>query len=127
VLSGLRPGTGLVPFLLGGLPQDPGRPWDTGEFSIPADHAGADDLDAARMLADMWDGEMPTGLPGDEDDEEWQAMRAPSARSAACRLTAREMKGRTMRKSPDERIGLLAARTACPRMPTMARRRDRQR
>ena len=61
----------------GGLPSDPARPWDTGEFSLPVDPAGADDLDAEQVLAQMWDGQMPTGEPGDED---WQAMRAPVSR-----------------------------------------------
>jgi hypothetical protein len=50
ILSGLHPGTGLVPFLLEGLSADPGRPWDSGEFSIPADPAGADGLDALRPV-----------------------------------------------------------------------------
>jgi hypothetical protein len=115
MLSGLHPGTGLVPFLLGGLPQDPGRPWDTGEFSIPADPAGADDLDAAQVLAEMWDGEMPTGLPGDEDDEEWQAMRAPFsrqfpglARPADTPLTGRQL-DEVLGQLPAARIGLVRA------------------
>jgi hypothetical protein len=82
ILSGLQPGTGLVPFLAGGLPPDPARPWDTEEFSIPADPAGADGLGAAQLLGEMWDGEMPAGEPGDEDDEDWQAMRARSPASS---------------------------------------------
>jgi len=33
-LSYARQETGLVPFLLGGLPGEPARPWDTEEFII---------------------------------------------------------------------------------------------
>ncbi len=119
VLSGLRPGTGLVPFLLGGLLSDPARPWDTGEFSLPVDPAGADDLDAEQVLAQMWDGQMPTGEPGDEDDEDWQAMRAPFSRQLPGlappehTLLSPQQLTQALGGLPAARIGLVpAARTA---------------
>lgn len=73
-LSDLHQETGLVPFLLENLHSDPTRPWDQEEFSDPADPAELDQMDATDVLAGMWDDQMPLG---DEDDEEWTAMRAP--------------------------------------------------
>ena len=77
-LSAARPQTGLVPFLLGGLYGDPRRPWDTAEFEPPADPGELDEMDAAEVLAEMWDGEMLSD--DEEDDEEWEEMRAPFGR-----------------------------------------------
>jgi hypothetical protein len=77
-LSAAHQETGLVPFLAGTLPGSPARPWDTEEFGIPADPAQLDHIDAARMLADLWDGEMPD--EEEEDDPEWAAMHAPFSR-----------------------------------------------
>jgi hypothetical protein len=79
-LSAAHPDTGLVPFLLGSLPGYPARPWDTGEFCTPVDPAPLDRMDAAQVLGDMWDDEMPSDEEEDEDDEEWAAMRAPFSR-----------------------------------------------
>lgn len=70
--------TGLVPFLLGNLPGHPTRPWDTEEFDDPADPVELDHMDAADVLAEMWNGEMPSD--DEEDDEEWAEMRSPFSR-----------------------------------------------
>jgi hypothetical protein len=74
-LSAVQQETGLVPFLLGHLPGYPTRPWDEEEFDIPVDLSGLDHMDAAQVLAEMWDGEMEDDEV--EEDEEWIAMRAP--------------------------------------------------
>jgi hypothetical protein len=78
-LSAAHPGTGLVPFLAVSLPSDNRRPWDTGEFWATADPALLDGMDAAAVLADMWDGEMPSDE--EEAEDSWPAqMRAPFSR-----------------------------------------------
>jgi hypothetical protein len=51
------------------LPGYPTRPWDDEEFDIPVDPSELDQMDAAGVLAEMWEGEM--------EDEEWIAIRAP--------------------------------------------------
>jgi len=41
------------------------RPWDNGgEFSAPADITELDHLDAARVLAALWDRQMPSAVLG---------------------------------------------------------------
>lgn len=89
------------------------RPWDTGEFSCPADPAQLDQIDAAQVIQDMWDGEMPSG--GEEDDEEWAAMRAPFsthfpglAPPAGTPLSPGELDD-VLRSLPPRRIGLVPA------------------
>lgn len=78
-LSAARPQTGLVPFLLGGLYGDPRRPWDTEEFEQPADPSDLEEMDAAEVLAEMWDGNMPSDEEEEDEEsgEELVAMRAP--------------------------------------------------
>ena len=78
-LSAARPQTGLVPFLLGGLYGDPRRPWDTEEFEPPADPSELDEIDAAEVLAEMWDGWMPSDEEEEDEEsgEELVEMRAP--------------------------------------------------
>jgi hypothetical protein len=112
-LSAARPQTGLVPFLLGSLPGDARRPWDTGEFSGPADPAQLDRIDAAQVIQDMWDGEMPSGE--EQDDEEWAAMRAPFsthfpglAPPAGTSLSPGELDD-VLGSLPPRRIGLVPA------------------
>jgi hypothetical protein len=63
-LSDLSPDTGLVPFLLAGLDDTGGRPWDNNEFSDPADISAVDELDAAELLAELWSGEFEEDDPG---------------------------------------------------------------
>jgi Domain of unknown function (DUF4253) len=75
-LSAARQQTGLVPFLLGHLLGEPERPWDTEEFEPPVDPGVLDQMDAAEVLADRWDGEMPSDEEL-EEDEEWAEMIAP--------------------------------------------------
>jgi len=68
-----------VPFLAASLPSDNRRPWDTAEFWATADPGLLDGIDAAAVLADMWDGEMPS----DEEEaaDPWPAqMLAPFSR-----------------------------------------------
>jgi hypothetical protein len=55
--------TGLMPFLLGHLPGDPFRPWDTEEFWDLADPAGIDGVDVAALLEENWDGATHEGEP----------------------------------------------------------------
>jgi len=74
-LSAVHQETGLIPFLLGSLPGYPTRPWDDEEFDIPVDPSELDHVDAAEVLAEMWDGEMEDDEV--KEDEEWIAMRAP--------------------------------------------------
>jgi Domain of unknown function (DUF4253) len=81
-LSAIAPDTGLAPFLLAGLDQATRRPWDDGEFSDPADIGQLGELDAAGLLAEMWDGQFaePDDEPRLEDDYpygEFRAMIAP--------------------------------------------------
>jgi hypothetical protein len=102
-LSDLSPVTGLVPFVLATLDgpiaariddemfrrfaskhweswrdvEQTGRPWDEAEFGDPADVAELDGTSAAQLLADMWDGTVPSE---EEDDDEWREMRAPFSR-----------------------------------------------
>ena len=75
-LSAAREQTGLVPFLLGGLYGEPRRPWDTGEFEPPSDPSESDQIDAAEVLADRWDGEMDSDEEP-EEAEEWAEIIAP--------------------------------------------------
>jgi len=75
-LSAARQQTGLVPFLLGHLHGEPTRPWDTEEFDVPADPGVLDQVDAAEVLSDRWEGEMPSEEELEEDDE-WAEMIAP--------------------------------------------------
>jgi hypothetical protein len=63
----------------------------------------------------MWDGEMPTGEPGDEDDEDWQAMRAPFSRQfpglapAGDTLLRSQQLDAALGQLPAARIGLVPA------------------
>ena len=74
-LSAVHQEAGLIPFLLGSLPGYPTRPWDDEEFDIPVDPSELDHMDAAQVLAGMWDGEMEDDEV--KEDEHWIAMRAP--------------------------------------------------
>jgi hypothetical protein len=65
-LSAESPTTGLMPFLLGHLPGEPSRPWDTEEFWDLADPAGIDGFDVAGLLEENWDGATHEGEP-----EQW--------------------------------------------------------
>ena len=51
-LSDSRGETGLVPFLLGNLPGDPTRPWDTEEFDQPTDPGELNQMPAVGVLAE---------------------------------------------------------------------------
>jgi hypothetical protein len=126
-LSEVSPDTGLVPFLLAGPDNTTTRPWDEDEFSDPADISGLGELDAAGMLADLWNGEFEEAdqETGDgeedwdeyeEDDEsEFQAMIAPFSRDFPG-LAPGESQGLTrseieqaLGSLPPARIGLAAA------------------
>jgi hypothetical protein len=69
-LSAESQATGLVPFLLGHLPREPSRPWDSEEFFDLADPAGIDGFDVAEFLEDNWDGRSHEGHPEDWADED---------------------------------------------------------
>jgi hypothetical protein len=70
-LSAARQEDGLVPFLLGNLAGDPTWHWDTEEFDQPADPGELDHIDATEVLAEMWDGEMPSDEEEEAEGEEW--------------------------------------------------------
>ncbi len=92
-LSEASPATGLVPFLLANLddPIDKGgattaartglataRPWDSGEFSDPADVSVLDQLSAADLISEQWeDCEEFSDFDDEEPDEDFERMRAP--------------------------------------------------
>jgi len=132
-LSSAQPDTGLVPFLAGTLPGDPARPWDSEEFGDPAEPAQLDDMDAAEILAGLWDGEMPSddekvgdfstmtalrralSLPDEDDDASFAAMIAPFSRkfpglaaAGDTQLSAAQLAD-TLATLPPARIGLAPA------------------
>lgn len=96
-LSEMSPATGLVPFLLANL-DDPiseggataaartgsaaARPWDTGEFSSPADIRGLDELSAADLISERWEDyeEYEYGDEEEDEDDDFAVMRAPFSR-----------------------------------------------
>jgi hypothetical protein len=100
-LSDASADTGLVPFLLASLYEEmsaaldgellrafteaaagterldeAGRPWDNDEFDDKADTGELDHIDPAALLADLWQGQMPS----EDEDDELRAERAPFAR-----------------------------------------------
>lgn len=72
-------GTGLIPLLLSGLPEQPGRPWDTAELN-PDDPIRLDSMDAdpAEVLRGLWDSHISSP---EEDEAETAALVAPFTRS----------------------------------------------
>ena len=58
--------------------EESGRPWDNDEFDDPADIRELDHIDAGQLLAELWDGQVPS--EEEDDDDEWRAMRAPFVR-----------------------------------------------
>jgi hypothetical protein len=88
-----------------------------GEFSDPADIGQLCELDPAELLADLWAGEFeePEDQPGEDLDDEFQAMIAPFSRefpglapAADQRLISREIE-QALRSLRPTRIGLAAA------------------
>jgi hypothetical protein len=71
-LSEAHAQSGLVPLLLAGIGGDPERPWDTQEFRDPDDLTGLDDLDAAELLRQDWQGRTTEYDDYDEEDEEYE-------------------------------------------------------
>jgi hypothetical protein len=72
-LSDVQQQTGLVPILLAS-----GEESEDHFFYSPADVSQLDDLDAADVLAGLWDGRMPS--EDDEDDDHWAEIRRPFSR-----------------------------------------------
>jgi hypothetical protein len=122
-LSRLHPETGLVPVQLDGLGGDPRRPWDDGEFIVPADPREADGLDAGAVLRFNWRAWVPHPR---HDDAEAAGMRAPFTRewpglapAERTALTPAEREHgldvvlprirQAHMATPDARIGLVAA------------------
>jgi uncharacterized protein DUF4253 len=97
------------------LHGEPTRPWDHEEFDRPADPAELDHMDAATVLTQMWDGEMPSAEEDEEEDEPWTAMRAPFSKQfpglAPPEDTplSREQLGKVLGSLPPKRIGLVPA------------------
>jgi hypothetical protein len=105
-LSDTQERTGLVPFLLPDLAMD---------FGEPAEVAALDHMDAAELLEERWDGEMPFD-PEDQMDDEWTAMRAPFSRTfpglapAEDQQLSRAQRQQALSALPPAHIGLVAAR-----------------
>lgn len=134
-LLAASPETGLVPFLVRTLEQlmaaamaklgrvgeagwpadgESGRPWDNDEFNDPADITGLDRIDAAALLAEMWEGENPSAEEIAEDDE-WAAMiapfssRFPGLAQAVREDSAQDQVQRALQGLPPTRMGLARA------------------
>jgi Domain of unknown function (DUF4253) len=120
-LSAESPTTGLMPFLLGHLPGDRSRPWDTEEFWDLADPAGIDRFDVAGLLEENWDGATHEGEPEDwaEEDPQFvayiEATIAPFGREFPGLAPAEETPlepvelDEVLRSLPARRIGLAPA------------------
>jgi hypothetical protein len=122
-LSDTRQQTGLVPVLLTGREQDADF-----YFCEPADIADLDHLDAADVLATLWDRSMP--LDEDEDDF-WEgdhavsAMRVPFSRqfpglapAEDGRLSMAQLHG-TLRSLPPAPIALVPVGRAADVLPAV--------
>jgi hypothetical protein len=72
-LSKESAGTGLIPIILGHLPGESSRPWDSGEFWDLADPAEADRIDVRQFLEKCWD-DKTCGPDADEVDPELAAQ-----------------------------------------------------
>jgi hypothetical protein len=121
-LSALHPQTGLVPIQLDSLSGQPRRPWDDGEFSVPEDPRGADDIDVGAFLEDEWRGSVGETYDDPKAMDQWAPFAlewpglapaqstplTPAGRKRALDLVLpgiRQAHGAT----PDARIGLVAA------------------
>jgi Domain of unknown function (DUF4253) len=72
-LSQAHAQSGLVPFLLSGFDLNSAeRPWDSGEFSDPADMTGLDHLDPAALLRHWWNIKTSEAEEGDEEPEGYE-------------------------------------------------------
>jgi hypothetical protein len=65
-LSQSHPQTGLVPFLLAGLGETTGRPWESEELQGRCEISGLDRINAASFLEGLWAGKTHEG-----DEAEW--------------------------------------------------------
>ncbi len=130
-LAELHPQTGLVPIqldgLLGGLrhdrlPDDALRPWDSGEFIPPEDPRGADSVDVAALLENLWRGSVWADVDDPEDMEQWAPFSldwpglalpertplTPDERQHALEVVLPGIR-RAHGATPEARIGLVAA------------------
>lgn len=73
-LSDAHQHTGLVPILL-----TSGEESEDHFFNSPADVSQLDHLDAAEVLAGLWEGRMPSD-DDEENDDHWAAIRQPFSR-----------------------------------------------
>lgn len=134
-LSDASLATGLVPFLLATLDEtmpaglagmlpanERGRPWDNDEFDDPADIRELDQMNAVQLLAELWDGQVPSE---EEDDDEWRGMRAPFQRQFPGLATAEpdelpaEQLQKVLAALPPARIGLAAASRPADVLPVI--------
>jgi hypothetical protein len=105
-LSDAQESTGLVPFLLPDLALD---------FGEPAEVAALDYMDAAELLEERWDGEMPSDYE-DQEEGDWAAMRAPFSRTfpglapAEGQQLSQGQREQALSALPPAHIGLVAAR-----------------
>jgi hypothetical protein len=122
-LSDAHDQTGLVPFLLAGLPGAPERPWDTRDFGEPADVAWLGHMDAAELLEEMWEGHLPTEYEDQELGAPFTAMRAPFSRQfpglapAEDQHLSQAQRQQVLHALLPARIGLVAARRSADVLP----------
>ncbi len=134
-LSDASPDTGLVPFLAASLDdalpariaasfpaEERGRPWDNDELDDPADIRELGHIDGGQLLAELWDGQLPSE---EEDDDEWRAMRTPFARRfpglapAEPQQLGTEQIQQVLNALPPARIGLAAAGRSSDVLPAI--------
>jgi hypothetical protein len=128
-LSAEHAQTGLVPILLKGLDETTSRPWDEHEFEDPADVTRLDDMHAASVLGEMWDGTAyEVGFEDADEDEEDEivvAMRAPFPKQfpglapAADAALTREQIDDVLGSLPAARIGLVPASRPADVLPLL--------
>jgi hypothetical protein len=106
-LSDAHERTGLVPFLLPELVVD---------FGEPANVAALDHMDAAELLEERWDGQMPFKYEEQMEGEPWTAMRAPFSRTfpglapPEDQCLSQTQRQQALSALPSAHIGLVAAR-----------------
>jgi hypothetical protein len=116
--------SGLLPFLLSGMPGDTTRPWDTGEqVSEPEDAAAIDRMDAAGVLDGGWWAVSEDELAEDEDLREMLAPfggRFPGlAPAVEEELDPELMRRAVVQYTRDARIGLVPAARPADILPRM--------
>jgi hypothetical protein len=118
--------SGLQPFLLSSMPDEPARPWDTGEqVGEPEDTEAIDRMDAAELLGGWWWAWAPPEEELAEDEELRQMLapfgaRFPGLASAVEEELDPELMRRAVRQyTRHARIGLVPAARPADILPRM--------